>query len=89
MNIYVGNLSYGVTEESLKVKFEEFGEVSSVKIITDKFTGKSKGFGFVEMDDETGGKQAIEDLNGQVFENRNMVVNEARPKTENSERRRY
>lgn len=89
MNIYVGNLSYGVTEESLKVRFGEFGEVSSVKIITDKFTGKSKGFGFVEMDDETAGKQAIEDLNGQVFENRNMVVNEARPKTENSERRRY
>ena len=89
MNIYVGNLSYGVTEESLKVRFEEFGTVSSVKIINDKFTGKSKGFGFVEMDVEADGKQAIEDLNGQVFENRNMVVNEARPKTENSERRRY
>jgi RNA recognition motif-containing protein len=89
MNIYVGNLSYGVTEELLRAKFEEFGEVSSVKIINDKFTGKSKGFGFVEMESEADGKQAIEDLNGQVFENRNMVVNEARPKTENRERRRY
>lgn len=89
MNIYVGNLSYGVTEESLRAKFEEFGEVSSVKIITDKFTGKSKGFGFVEMESEADGRQAIEDLNGQQFDSRNLVVNEARPKTENRERRRY
>lgn len=74
MNIYVGNLNYGVSEELLKAKFEEFGEVSSVKIITDKFTGRSKGFGFVEMESEADGKQAIEDLNGQMFDNRNMVV---------------
>lgn len=89
MNIYVGNLSYGVTEDSLRAKFEEFGEVSSVKIINDKFTGKSKGFGFVEMESEADGKQAIEELNGQQFDNRNMVVNEARPKTENRDRGRY
>lgn len=89
MNIYVGNLSYGVTEEHLRTRFEEFGEVSSVKIINDKFTGKSKGFGFVEMESDADGKQAIEELNGQVLDNRNMVVNEARPKTENRERRRY
>lgn len=89
MNIYIGNLNYGVSEDDIRAKFEEFGEVASVKIITDKFTGRSKGFGFVEMESEADGRQAIEQLNGQQFESRNMVVNEARPKTENRERRRY
>ena len=89
MNIYVGNLSYGVDENQLKSLFEQYGEVSSVKIINDKFTGRSKGFGFVEMDDDNAGRQAIEEVNGQSVDSRNIVVNEARPRTENRERRRY
>ena len=89
MNIYIGNLNYGVSEEDVRARFEQFGEVASVKIITDKFTGRSKGFGFVEMESDADGRKAIEQLNGQEFENSNMVVNEARPKTENRERRRY
>ncbi|MBT3749797.1 MAG: RNA-binding protein [Bacteroidetes bacterium] len=89
MNIYVGNLSYGVDESQLKGIFEQYGEVSSVKIINDKFTGRSKGFGFVEMDDDDAARQAIEEMNGHSVDNRNMVVNEARPRTENRERRRY
>ncbi len=89
MNIYVGNLFYGVDENALKTIFEEYGEVRSVKIITDKFTGRSKGFGFVEMDDDDAGRQAIEELNGRSIENRNMVVNEARPRTENRGNRRF
>ena len=89
MNIYVGNLSYGVDENQLKSLFEQYGEVSSVKIINDKFTGRSKGFGFVEMDDDNSGRQAIEEMNGQSIDSRNIVVNEARPRTENRERRRY
>ena len=89
MNIYVGNLSYGVDESQLKGIFEQYGEVSSVKIINDKFTGRSKGFGFVEMDDDDAARQAIEEMNGHSVDNRNMVVNEARPRTEIRERRRY
>ena len=89
MNIYVGNLSYGVDESQLKGIFEQYGEVSSVKIINDKFTGRSKGFGFVEMEDDDAARQAIEEMNGHSVDNRNMVVNEARPRTENRERRRY
>ncbi|MEA1873128.1 MAG: RNA-binding protein [Bacteroidota bacterium] len=79
MNIYVGNLNYNVSETDLKEIFAEYGSVDSAKLIMDKFSGRSKGFGFVEMDDELG-KKAIEALNGAVLENRDMVVNEARPK---------
>jgi len=82
MNIYVGNLSYNVEELDLKEIFEEYGEVSSVRVITDKFTGKSKGFGFVEMANEVEAKKAIDELNGGELENRKIVVNEAQPKTE-------
>lgn len=82
MNIYVGNLHYSVDEEDLKGIFEEYGEVSSVKVIMDKFTGKSKGFGFVDMTDNTAGAQAIEALNDAELEGRNMRVNEAREKTD-------
>jgi RNA recognition motif-containing protein len=78
MNIYVGNLSYRVEENDLKEVFEEYGTVSSAKIITDKFSGRSKGFGFVEMDNDQDGNKAIEELNGATYENREMVVNEAR-----------
>ena len=88
MNIYVGNLSYNVEEFDLKEIFEEYGEVSSVKIITDKFTGKSKGFGFIEMSDDNEAKRAIEELNGGELENRKIVVNESQPKEERSNNNR-
>ena len=83
MNIYVGNLSYKVTEENLTQEFEEYGEVSSVKVIVDKYTGQSKGFGFVVMDDKDNAMKAIEGLNGKEIDNREIVVNEARPKRDN------
>lgn len=83
MNLYIGNLDYGIKEDQLKSLFEEFGEVTSVKIITDKFTGRSKGFGFVEMSDNSAGSAAISALNGKAINNRDMTVSEARPKTEN------
>ncbi len=80
MNIYVGNLSFKVSENELEELFKEFGEVSSVKIITDKFSGRSKGFGFITIDNDDEAKKAIEELNGNPFKERDMVVNEARPK---------
>jgi RNA recognition motif-containing protein len=82
MNIYVGNLSFNIKEDSLNEIFTEFGKVNSVKIITDKYTGQSKGFAFVVMDNESDAKQAIENLNGKELESRQIVVNEARPKRE-------
>ena len=78
MNIYVGNLDFKVDENELKGIFEQFGLVSDVKIITDKFSGRSKGFGFVIMDDLTEGKNAIKELNGFSLKDREIVVNEAR-----------
>lgn len=80
MNIYVGNLSYQMTEEELQEAFAQFGEVTSAKIITDRETGRSKGFGFVEMTDSDGGQKAIEELDGKVVSGRNLRVNEARPR---------
>lgn len=80
MNIYVGNLDYKVDENDLKSIFEEYGSVTDVKIITDKYSGKSKGFGFVTMNDSSEGTKAIKELNGANLENREIVVNEARPK---------
>jgi len=83
MNIFVGNLNFKVNEDDLKGVFEEFGTVSSVKIITDKYSGRSKGFGFVTMDNQEEATKAIEQLNGATLESREMVVNEAKPR-ENS-----
>lgn len=80
MNIYVGNLDYKVNEDDLKTIFEDFGTVNSVKIISDKYNGRSKGFGFIEMEDESEAKKAIDELNGTSFKNRDIVVNEAREK---------
>ena len=80
MNIYVGNLDFKVNENDLEGVFEDYGTVSSVKIITDKFSGRSKGFGFVTMENQEEAKKAINDLNGATFENRQLVVNEAKPK---------
>ena len=80
MNIYVGNLDFKVNENDLEGIFEEYGTVNSAKVITDKFTGRSKGFGFVEMENQTEANKAIDDLNGTKLEEREIVVNEARPK---------
>lgn len=82
MNIYVGNLDFKVNENDLTEVFEEYGTVNSVKIITDKYNGRSKGFGFVEMDQDADANKAINELNGASLENRTMVVNEAKPKRE-------
>jgi len=84
MNIYVGNLNYKVREIELKEIFEEYGDVSSVKIIIDRQTGKSKGFAFVEMENENDGNRAIEELNGAEFMERVLVVNKARVKQQTS-----
>lgn len=87
MNIYVGNLAYSLGEQDLRDAFGQFGEVVSVKIITDRDTGQSKGFGFVEMGDETSGSAAIDALNDQELGGRNLKVNQARPRTNNYDRR--
>ena len=78
MNIYVGNISWGLTDQDLENVFAEHGTVTSAKIITDRATGRSRGFGFVEMSD--GAEAAIEALNGTEVEGRELVVNESRPK---------
>jgi RNA recognition motif-containing protein len=82
MNIYVANIPFKATENELKGLFEEYGEVSSAKIILDKFTQRSRGFGFVEMADDSAAQQAINSLNGHDFMGKVLVVNEARPKTD-------
>ena len=82
MNIYVGNLAYSVEENDLKEIFQEFGEIESVKIITDKYSGRSKGFGFVVMENDDEAKTAIENLTGKVVDNREITVNEARPRND-------
>ena len=86
MNIYVGNLSYETTEEDLREAFSPFGQVDSISIIKDKFTGKSKGFGFVEMSDKTEAQAAIDNLNGKELKGRTLNVNEARPREEGNRR---
>jgi len=85
IKLYVGNLPYSYNSDSLKALFADYGEVFSSVIITDKMSGRSKGFGFVELDDAQG-KKAIEEKNGTDVEGRNIVVNEARPKEERPRR---
>lgn len=80
MNIYFGNLSYKVRANDLEAVVAEFGEVTSCKIITDRETGRSKGFGFVEMEDDAAAAKMIESLNGAELDGRTMVVKEARPR---------
>lgn len=80
MNIYVGNLTYDLSEAELREAFEAFGTVDSAKIITDRDTGRSKGFGFVEMPDQGNAESAIEGMNGQELGGRALRVNEARPR---------
>jgi RNA recognition motif-containing protein len=82
MNIYVGNLSYQVTEEDLRLAFEQFGQVNSATIIKDKFSGEPRGFGFVEMQAKGEAQSAIDGLNGTELKGRNLKVNEARPRPE-------
>lgn len=82
MNIYVGNLPHSTTEQELREAFEGFGEVSSASIISDKFTGKSRGFGFVEMPNKEEAEAAIENFDGQDFGGRPLTVNEAKPREE-------
>jgi len=77
--LFVGNLSYQATEEDLRELFQQAGTVESVRIITDQFTGRPRGFGFVEMATKEEAERAIEQLNGRLFRDRNLVVNEARP----------
>ena len=82
MKIYVGNLSYEVTEEDLRQEFVAFGEVTSANIITDKYSGRPKGFGFVEMASKAEAEAAITGLNGKTLKERTIMVNEARPRTD-------
>jgi RNA recognition motif-containing protein len=82
MNIYVGNLNFKVNENDLEGLFKEHGTVSSCKIIADKYSGRSKGFGFITMENDEEAKKALEELNGTTFEDREIVVNEAKPKKE-------
>ncbi|MBX3178550.1 MAG: RNA-binding protein [Candidatus Hydrogenedentes bacterium] len=91
MNIYAGNLSYNVTDEDLKEIFGAYGEVSRASVISDRETGRSKGFGFVEMPVDDEAKQAIDALNGKDVKGRTMNVNEARPRPDRPQRppRRY
>ena len=82
MKMYVGNLSFNTSDNDLRQKFEEFGDVASVNIITDRETGRSKGFAFVEMANNSAAENAMNSLNGAEFQGRKLTVNEARPRTE-------
>ncbi len=83
MNIYVGNLSYEVSQEDLQQAFEGFGQVESVKVIQDNYSGRSKGFGFVEMEDSAEAHSAIDGLDGKELKGRALKVGKARPRSEN------
>ena len=86
MNIYVGNLSFETTEDQLHVAFTQHGEVTSARVITDRMTGRSRGFGFVEMPNKSEGESAIKALNGQDLHGRSLTVNEARPREDGGRR---
>ena len=87
MNLYVGNLSYQMTDDDLRSAFEAYGEVSSAKIIRDRETGRSKGFGFVEMPTDSEAEEAIRQLDNAELGGRNVKVNQARPRSESSRSR--
>jgi RNA recognition motif-containing protein len=88
MNIYVGNLAYSVTDSDLRELFSTYGEISTVNLITDKFSGQSKGFGFVEMDDNSQADAAIKGLNDTDLKGRNIKVNQAKPRADRPSRGR-
>lgn len=88
MNIFVGNLSYKMQDHELEALFQQHGEVQSAKVIMDRETGRSRGFGFVEMPDAAQGKSAVDALNGQDCQGRQIVVNEAKPRAQGGPRRR-
>lgn len=88
MNIYVGNIPYTISDDDLREKFSEFGEVADARIISDRETGRSKGFGFVEMPNKEEAESAISKLDGQDYSGRTIKVNEARPRKENRDRDR-
>ncbi len=87
MNIYIGNLAYTVTEDDLREAFSEFGQVDSASIINDKFSGRSKGFGFVDMPNDSEAREAIESMNEKDLNGRTIKVNEAKPREERPARR--
>jgi len=87
MNIYVGNLSYSVTTDEIQQMFSQYGEVATVNMVTDKYSGESKGFGFVEMPKQSEAEEAIKALNESPLKGRNMKVNQARPREERPQRR--
>ncbi len=89
MNIYVGNLPFSLTEGELEDLFSEFGAVSSAKVISDRDTGRSKGFGFVEMSEKDEAEKAIEELDGAEVQGRTLKVNEAKPRENRPRRPRY
>ncbi|MBN2308296.1 MAG: RNA-binding protein [Candidatus Hydrogenedentes bacterium] len=89
MNIYVGNLSYDTTEEGLRQAFEQHGRVDSARVIMDRYTNQSRGFGFVEMPDDSEAQGAISALNGQPVDGRTLRVNEARPREDRRPSRSY
>lgn len=89
MRIYVGNLPYSVTDEDLRDAFGEFGELTGAEVVKDKFSGQSKGFGFVEMRDNADADAAIKALNETMFKGRKLTVNEARPRAERPPQRRF
>jgi RNA recognition motif-containing protein len=87
MRIYIGNLKYSVTDDALRELFSEYGDVASADVIKDKFSGQSKGFGFVDMPDDSAAEQAISNLHDSLHDGRKLTVNQARPRTERSPRR--
>lgn len=88
MNIFIAGLSYSINDNDLRDLFSEYGEISSAKVIMDRATGRSKGYGFVELADNTSGQKAIDELNGAEYDGRTISVSEARPRTEGNDRPR-
>ena len=89
MNIFVGSLPYATTDEELEAAFTEYGEVSSARVIMDRYTGRSRGFGFVEMPNQEQAEAAIRAMNGKDFQGRALTVNEARPREDRPRRDRW
>lgn len=88
MRVYIGNLPYSTNEDDLRAIFGEYGNVDDVKLVTDRYTGRSRGFGFVTMPDDAAATQAIENLHGGTLENRTLTVNQAKPREEGGGNRR-